>query len=53
MEIQFTLDEVKERYVRSLESRLEAYRARTWTIFAIGVLFGYLTGLMTAIKIIQ
>lgn len=52
MEIQLNLDEMTERYVRSMETKVEAYRARTWTLFAAGVLLGIIIGSMTALGVL-
>ena len=53
MQIELNLDEMTERYVRSLETRAELYRARTWTLFAAGILIGILLGMSIAVRILQ
>ncbi len=53
MEIQFTLDEVKERYVRSMESKLELYREGLMLMAAIGLLIGFVVGMATGVWVVR
>lgn len=47
MVIKLNLDAMTERYVRSMELQVEAYRARIWSVFAAGALVGFVAGVVS------
>jgi len=51
MQIEINLDEMTERYVRSKEGLAEAYKARAWTMAAIGLLVGIVLGMFIGVSL--
>jgi len=45
MEIEINLDAMAERYVRSMEARVEWHRARSFALTAAGFVAGFMTAL--------
>ena len=51
MEVEINLDALTERYVRNKEEMAAYYRSSAWVFAVMGLLFGFMFGMATGIRL--
>lgn len=51
MEVKIQLDNMTERYVRSMEAKMDVYKARLWTVGGAACLVGFIIGLLLGVSL--